>query len=221
MVTSLADGVWWLALRGVNAYLIKDDDILVLCDAGMPWHRSDLESQIQQTGHSIADIDRILITHYDLDHVGGLSGLAGEAPIYAGGDDAAFIRGDAAPPLTNHKGFLQRAMGLLVDVPTNEVRPLADGETVGSFSAYHTPGHSPGHMVYISEALGVGLLGDLVRSTNGGLAASPWILSYDTGTVHESIRRLVERAPPFDVACPGHGAPLRTDGSDALAAILD
>jgi len=221
MVVRLAEGVWWIQLRGVNAYLVEDRDDLVLCDAGMPWHRSALRSQIAETGHAETDIDRILITHYDLDHVGGLTGLDCEAPIYAGGDDIAFLRGDAKPPLTNHKGLLQRGMGLFLDHPTQPVRAIADGETVGSFTAYHTPGHNPGHIAYISEDLGVGLLGDLVRSSNGGLAASPWLFSYDTRAVKRSIRSLVDRAPMFAVACPGHGTPLREHGSAALASLVE
>lgn len=221
MVTRLAEGVWWLKLSGVNAYLLEDGGDLVLCDAGMPWHRDSLRSQIDAAGHSVGAIDRILVTHYDLDHVGGLAGLGTGAPIYAGSDDAAFIRGDASPPVTNFKGLFQRATGLFVGTPAQGVRPIADVESVGSFTAYHTPGHSPGHTVYISESMGVGLLGDLVRSSNGGLVASPRILSYDTATVTDSIRSLAERSPPFAVACPGHGTPLRDAGAEALAALVE
>lgn len=220
MVVRLADGVWWIQLRGVNAYLLEDGDDLVLCDAGMPWHRSAIQSQIEQTGHAVSDLDRILVTHYDLDHVGGLAGLDTDAPIYAGGDDVAILRGDTKPPLTNHKGLLQRGMSLFVERPSSTIRSIADGETIGSFTAYYTPGHNPGHIAYISEDLGVGLLGDLVRSSNGGLTASPWLFSYDTGKVRTSIRSLVERAPAFEVACPGHGTPLRENGSAALAALV-
>ncbi len=220
MATRLADGVWWLKLSGVNAYLIEDGDDLVLCDAGLARQGGKLRSEIKGTGNAVDDLDRILVTHYDMDHVGGLSAFPAAVPIYAGGDDAAFLRGDASPPLSNHKGLLQRAMGVFVETPPQDVRPIADGESVGSFTAYHTPGHSPGHTAYISESLGVGLLGDLVRSSNGGLAASPWFISYDTGVIRESIRSLVDRAPSFEVACPGHGSPLRTDGSAALAAIV-
>lgn len=221
MVVRLADGIWWIQLRGVNAYLIEDGEELVLCDAGMPWQRSALRSQIEEAGHTVRDIDRILITHYDLDHVGGLAGLDTDAPIYAGGDDVAVLRGDAKPPLTNHKGLLQRGMGLLFERPGNPIRSIADGETVGSFTAFHTPGHNPGHIAYISADLGVGLLGDLVRSANGGFTASPWLFSYDPREVKTSIRALVERAPAFEVGCPGHGPPLRENGSAALAALVE
>jgi glyoxylase-like metal-dependent hydrolase (beta-lactamase superfamily II) len=221
MVVRLADGIWWIQLHGVNAYLVEDGDELVLCDAGMPWHRTALRAQIEETGHAVTDIDRILITHYDLDHVGGLAGLDIDAPIYAGGDDVAVLRGDAKPPLNNHKGLLQRGMGLFLDLPSNPIRSIADGERLGSFTAFHTPGHNPGHFAYISEELAVGLLGDLVRSSNGGLTASPWLFSYDTREVRTSIRSLVERAPAFEVTCPGHGPPLRENGSTALAALVE
>ena len=86
-------------------------------------------------------------------------------------------------------------------------------------SIYHTPGHTPGHVAYVSEALGVGLLGDLVSESDGTLGPSEWIVSYDTDAVLDSIRDLSERAPPFEVACVGHGEPLAVGGSEVLAAL--
>ena len=35
MVTELLDDVWWFDLRGVNAYLVEDDETLTLVDAGV------------------------------------------------------------------------------------------------------------------------------------------------------------------------------------------
>jgi glyoxylase-like metal-dependent hydrolase (beta-lactamase superfamily II) len=94
---------------------------------------------------------------------------------------------------------------------------VADGETVGSFTAYHTPGHTPGHVAYVSEELDVALLGDLVRERRGALVHSPWLMSYDAEAVRRSVRRLVERGPAFSAACLGHGHPLREGGSAALS----
>ena len=219
MPTELVPGVYRLDLGFVNAYVVEDGDDLVLCDAGTPGDGGDVRSALAELGYTPADVDRVLVTHYDLDHVGGLAGLGLDAPVYAGDGDAAMLRGDARPPLSNHKGLLQLAMGPFVPRPDLPIRTVADGETVGSFTAYHTPGHTPGHTVYVSEACDVAILGDLVRESGGGLEASPWVMSYDTDEVSDSIRSLVERAPEFSAACVGHGVPLRTGGSAALARI--
>ncbi len=222
MSTELADGVRWFELRGVNAYLV-DDDVQTLVDAGTPWDEESLREGLADAGIEVSDIGRVLLTHYDLDHVGTLAALSPEldATVYTGAYDAEILRGDRSPPLRNHKGALQRLLGLLTTRPALEIASVADGETIGSFTAYHTPGHTPGHVAYVSEDLGVGLLGDLVSESDGVLDPSEWLISYDTSEVLRSIERLSDRAPAFDVACIGHGEPLVAGGSDALAALAE
>jgi glyoxylase-like metal-dependent hydrolase (beta-lactamase superfamily II) len=222
MVSKLAAGVWQFELRGVNGYLV-DDDGPILVDAGTPFDADTIQTGVEEVGYSLEDIERVLLTHYDLDHVGALAALepALDAPVYAGAFDARVLTGQESPPLTNHKGALQRAMGPLVTRPELEIQTVADGEEIGSFTAYHTPGHTPGHVAYVSGRSSAGLLGDLVRESGGALKPSPWLISYDTATVRDSIVSLAERAPEFDVACVGHGTPLATGGSDALGTLID
>ena len=217
MATEIADGVWRLDCRGVNAYLVSDD-VPTLVDAGTPWDEAAIRSGLDEAGVEVSEIGRVLLTHYDLDHVGTLAALAPDldAPVRAYGFDAQLIRGARSPPLRNHKGLIQRLGGLVTDLPDLDVVGVRDGEEVGSFTAYHTPGHTPGHVAYVSEELGVGLLGDLVSASDGDLKPSGWVISYDTDAVATSVRGLAERAPAFEVACVGHGDPIATDGREAL-----
>ena len=220
MVIPLADDVWWYDLTGTNAYLV-DDDALTLVDTGIRFHASELIGGLRDAGFELRDLDRILLTHYDVDHVGGLSAFDGvELTIYAGTADVPLVTGDAKPPLSNHKGLIQRLGGPLISAPDNPVEPLADGDTVGSFTVYETPGHTPGHVCYVSEGLSTAFLGDLVRETGGRLKPSPWIISYDSEDVEASIRSLVERAPAFGVAAMGHGVPFERNGGRRLADVL-
>jgi len=217
MVTALADDIWWYDLTGVNATLVDDGGTLTLLDAGLPWHGNKLIAGLSDAGYELRDLDRILLTHFDLDHVGGLSAFDGlDVTIYVGERDAPLVTGEEAPPLGNHKGAFQRLVSPLRNVPDNDVVPLADGDTVGSFTAYHTPGHTPGHVCYVSESLSLGLLGDLVREDGGRFEPSPWLLSYDTEAVGQSITDFAERAPDFDIAVPGHGVPFEENGSERL-----
>ncbi|MDS0283417.1 MBL fold metallo-hydrolase [Haloarcula onubensis] len=222
MVTPLADDVWWYDLTGTNAYLV-DDGALALVDTGTRFHASELIGGLRDAGFELRDLDRILLTHYDMDHVGGLSAFDGvELTVYVGSDDAPFVTGEAKPPLSNHKGLVQRLGGPLSSPPDNPVEPLEDGDTVGSFTVYETPGHTPGHVCYVSEALSTGFLGDLVvERGDGRFHPSPWLLSYDTEAVARSVRSLVERAPAFDVAAMGHGVPFERGGSERLADVVE
>ena len=218
MVTRLSEGVWWIDLGGVNAYLVDDGGTLTLVDAGMPWHGGALVDAVVEAGFVLDDLDRVLLTHYDLDHVGGLARLDGlDLTIYAGQGDAPLVTGREAPPFSIPKGAFQRLVGPLVTPPANEVVPLADGDDIGSFTVYDTPGHTPGHVAYVSGKLGVAALGDLVSESGGDLGTTPWFITDDAAAARESVGRLAAEAPAFAVAAPGHGVPFEVGGSDRLA----
>ncbi|MFC7139331.1 MBL fold metallo-hydrolase [Halosimplex aquaticum] len=222
MATQLREGVWWIDLRGVNAYLVDEGGDLTLVDAGMPWQGGGVVDAIVEAGYVLDDLEHVLLTHYDVDHAGGLSRLDGlDVTIYAGQRDASLVTGREAPPFSIPKGALQRLLGPLYTPPSNEVVPLADGDEIGSFTVYETPGHTPGHLAYVSEDLGVAFLGDLVGESDGRLEPMPWIVTDDGGQVRESVRRLAADAPDFDVAAVGHGVPFERAGRarfDELAA---
>jgi glyoxylase-like metal-dependent hydrolase (beta-lactamase superfamily II) len=216
MVTTLTDDVWWVDLQGTNAFLV-DDDVLTLVDAGMPWHSSRLARAVDQVG-SVGDIGRVIVTHFDIDHVGGLGRLGGlDATVYVGVDDAPYLRGEERPPLGNRKGLLQRALDLTRATPDLPVEPVTDGDTVGSFRAYHTPGHTPGHTAFVSEDRSLGLLGDLVVESDGRYELPPWYLNYDESRIRDSLVDFADRAGEFAVACQGHGTPFVDRGTDRVA----
>jgi glyoxylase-like metal-dependent hydrolase (beta-lactamase superfamily II) len=205
----------------VNAYLV-DDGTVTLVDTGNPWDGRNLVLGIDRAGYSLQDVDRVLLTHYDFDHVGGLGRLHGlDATVYVGAADEPTLTGKERPPLSNHKGALQNALGPALKSPALPVETVADGDEIGSFTAYHTPGHTPGHVSYVSEALDAAFLGDLVRESGGKLHASPWLMSYDTDAVERSIRDLADRAPEFSVAAMGHGVPFRDRGREAFDDLVD
>jgi glyoxylase-like metal-dependent hydrolase (beta-lactamase superfamily II) len=228
-------GVWWLDLGSVNSYLAVDGDDLVLVDAGTPRSGAAIAEGIRDAGYEIGDVTRVLVTHFDLDHVGALSKLDLDAPVYAGRADAEVLAGQTDPDWRSRKGLLQRAVKPFVSAPGLPIRPVEDGDEIGGFTAYHTPGHSPGHVAYVASdgkkrnagddggaeiasasAPSVGFLGDLVVESDGQLEPSPWVLSYDTDEVARSIRRLADAVPDFDVAAMGHGTPIMREGSQRL-----
>lgn len=223
MAERLAVGVWCLNLGfpapfGANAFVV-DDGQVTLVDAGFPMNANRLRGELTDAGVAVDEIDRVLLTHYDLDHVGGLSQLTPDldAPAYLGEADLALLDGSWDPPWFHHKGLFHRGLRRLYQPPSNlEFRQAADGDRIGGFTAYHTPGHNPGHMAYVHEALDVGLLGDLAWSKPDGLVTPIWLDSYDMKRLRRSVRAFADRASPFEVAGVGHGEPLRTGGHQAV-----
>jgi glyoxylase-like metal-dependent hydrolase (beta-lactamase superfamily II) len=229
MAERLVDGVWLLDLGFIapvraNAYLVEeallDGDGVTLVDTGLHRNWPTLVTELADAGYSPEDVDRVLLTHYDLDHVGGIGRLLPEfdGPVYIGGADHDLLSGEVAPPI-HHKGLFHRVTRRLFPVPAElDLRRVEDGDRIGTFTAYLTPGHNPGHVVYVHDA-GIAFLGDLVWEDGGRLTTPIRFDSYDVAEIGESVRSLAARVEPFTVAAMGHGRPLATGGYEALQAL--
>lgn len=226
MARRLAQGLWLLNLGLVpplatNVYLLDESlagggSELVLVDTGLPVNYPSLASEFADAGYAPSELDRVLLTHYDIDHVGGLRRLGSHRPhIHLGERDLALARGEWNPPWLHHKGAFHRLVRPLFDLSRFDVTPVADGDRVGSFTVYHTPGHNPGHVVYVHEATATAFLGDLVWETAGGYTTPFWLDSYDMRQLRESIRRFAT-AVTFDRGLVGHGDPVLEGGARKL-----
>lgn len=245
MAQQLAAGVWLLDLGVVpplatNAYLVDDtegsilgdrtddgDQVgesgVTLVDAGLFWNRPSLRDELAAAGYTVGDIDRVLLTHYDLDHTSGLNRIAEEltAPVYLGAADVALLDGDTHPSVAHHKGLFHRIARQIAPLPAGlSIQAVEDGDRIGRFTAYHTPGHNPGHTVFVHDD-GAGFLGDLVWEEDGDLTPPFWLDSYDTARIAESIREFARRCGEFELACMGHGTPITRGGGTALRRLAE
>jgi glyoxylase-like metal-dependent hydrolase (beta-lactamase superfamily II) len=195
-------------LRGTNAYLVGG----TLVDAGWTWSASSIRSAIKDAGYALSDIERVLVTHYDLDHVGSLSRLARkglDAPVHVAEPDASYLVGDEKPPLLNRKGAFQRAVGVGIRPPDLRVERVEEGDTVAGFEVYETPGHTPGHVSYIGDD--AAFVGDAFRENGGAVEEMPFYMSYDTEEARESVRKLADLLGD-ETAYVGHGEPVENAG---------
>lgn len=222
MAEQLAEGVWWLDVGLVrpidtNAFLV-DDGSVTLIDTGLPCNCPSLRSELADAGYSPSDLDRVLLTHYDLDHTTGLGGLRPEfdGPVYIGQRDLDLSTGAYDPPLLHHKGLFHRITRRFFPLPADfDVRGLVDGETVGRFTAYLTPGHNPGHMAFVHDS-GAAFVGDLLWENERRLKHPILADSYSTRELRASVIDFASRSPPFEVLGMGHGTPMSENGYRAV-----
>jgi hydroxyacylglutathione hydrolase len=135
----------------------------------------------------------ILVTHSDVDHIGGVAALADStgAEVWAPAGEIEAIRAGAP-------------RGGFPVAPHDPAHSISGGDEVAvaglTFEVLDVPGHSAGHIAFHSE--GHLFAGDVLFAGSVGRHDLP---GGDWETLLASIRSLVERFPPETVVYPGHG----------------
>ena len=187
----------------VNAYLINTGSKLVLVDTGAAKlfgpTLGNLADSLKAAGYQPEQVDEVFITHMHADHVGGL--MNGDklafpnASVRADQHDADFWLSqanlDKAP--ADAKGFFQGAMASLNPyVTAGKFKPFnGDTELVPGVRALATPGHTPGHSVYVVESQGQKLVlwGDLMHVAAVQFADPSVTIQFDTDSKSAARQR--------------------------------
>ena len=178
-----------------NSYVVVDDATkrAVLVDPG-----DDAPRILRMARDAGVTPEAIWLTHAHLDHVGAIAAIKRELdiPVHLHAADLPIYRlaSDSA-----------RRYGFALEQPPDPDHALTDGEvlTVGSlsFRVHHTPGHAPGHVVFLCD--GVMLGGDLLFAGSIGRTDLPLSNPDDM----ESSLALVAGFDRNTVVYPGHGPP--------------
>lgn len=199
------------AVRGVNVYVIEDEDGLTLVDTGIPGSAKKIVAFIERLGHRPDELERIVLTHADIDHIGGaaeLKALTG-ARIAVAEEDAPVLRG--APPAKLTRSLLGRLLLRFFKArPAEPDELLVDGDEVTGFRVMRVPGHTSGSIALVRED-GVVFSGDTALGDFGGrggaLHPPAEGLADDFPRALESFERIRSLKPRL--VLPGHGAPAR------------
>jgi glyoxylase-like metal-dependent hydrolase (beta-lactamase superfamily II) len=204
----------------IHPVLMWDQSGATLVDTGVPGSHVPIEAHLGRLGLRWSDVRRIIITHQDIDHIGGAGAAvkASGAEVCAHPDDIPYIQGEK--PLlkmdpSRVEAMVQslpaeqreRVRELFLHPPTVKVtRALADGERLperGGVVVIHTPGHTPGHISLFIEADSLLVSGDALRVVDGELVGPLPSATPDMARAMESVRKLLDF--PIDRVLCYHG----------------
>ncbi|MDG3088214.1 MBL fold metallo-hydrolase [Vibrio hannami] len=188
---------------------------IVWCDETMKGVVIDPGGDVKQLAMLIkelgVEVESLLLTHGHLDHVGGTEPLADELSVKILGphkDDNFWLQGLEGQ--SQMFGFpLTRAF--------EPFRWLDEGDEITfghqTLKVIHTPGHTPGHVVFYSEEAKTAFVGDVLF--NGGIGRT----DFPKGDFNTLIASIKQKLWPLgnDVEfIPGHG-PTSTFGRERVS----
>ncbi len=200
---SVAPGIWRLPLRTptlppattTNTLVVVGRDVAVIEPATPDAdEQARMDAVLDELAAAGRHVVAVLVTHHHADHTGYAAALAAARGV----------------PILAHPATAAR-------VPFVVDRQLVDGDRLElgdgvALRAVFTPGHAPGHLVYVEERSAFAHVGDMVAG-EGTILVDP----YDGGDMAEyldSLRRL--RSLGLRALVPAHG-PVLTDPPVVLA----
>lgn len=179
-INEVADSVFRLGSRHVNWYVVVDDQSVTVVDSGLPRQWTQLTDLLGAIGRSLSDIEAVLLTHADPDHLGNAERLSTEGAatvMVHEADVPAATRQVRIPP---PKVALWRPQVLaalfhtisngLLKWPTiaspGVIDPSTRLDVPGRPIAIHTPGHTPGSTCFAFDERDVIFVGDVLFNTD-------------------------------------------------------
>jgi endoribonuclease LACTB2 len=172
---------------GTNTWIVGTSKRPILLDTGqgVAIYADLLENALKELVGA-AELERIVLTHAHIDHLGGVRQVTerfGEMEVLK-------------MPWEGH------------DAPAGEISAIGHGAVVhtegATLRAVHTPGHAPDHLCYYLEEERALFTGDVV------LGAGTTVIPDDTGDLSDymdSLRRLLELE--LETIYPAHGPVIR------------
>lgn len=180
-----------------NTYLVADPDSRSAVVIDPSFEASQVSIYAQKKGWRIG---AIWLTHAHFDHFAGNSEL-----IHALPQPIPIAVHSADLPLWREMGGA-RDFGMTIDPGPEPDLILEDHQliTLGSFTfqVLHTPGHTPGCVVFYCAQAGIAFCGDTIFHGSVGRADFP---GSNFQTLLESVHQRILTLPPQTRLLPGHG----------------
>lgn len=223
-----------LSAGGVCPILLWDDAECILVDTGNPGQFEQLEQAIAAEGFTVSDLTTVIITHQDIDHVGGIKEVlaASGAEVLAHPLEIPYLDGqktplklaalqaapDLSPELSQRRADLERGFASR-RFPVDRFVENADVlDFCGGIEIFHTPGHTPGHICLFLREGNILITGDALNAADGVLTGPNPVYTPDMAQAYKSLRPLCE-LPIEKIACY-HGGLVKQDALAQLKVLV-
>lgn len=226
-----------MEVSGFNSTLypviVSDDQEMVLFDCGHKGALNQLSDSAFLNGFDLSRLTKVVITHHDHDHMGGLAELKREYPwvkVYASAIEAEYIRGSSKSIrlkqaeeqlemlLEDQKEHAQKRIAMLRLIEPVDVDVLLeDGDVLdvcGGIEVVATPGHMPGHISMYIRQLKTMVAGDALVVADGKLYRANPRFTLDKDGAYTSARRFINYA--IDTLVCYHGGAITDNIKDSL-----
>lgn len=219
-----------------NWYIVREAGRLTLVDAGLPGHYGVFLAGLRSLGHTVRDVDAVLLTHAHADHMGFAERVRADAhaPVYVHRDDReaavrrlqlpwAGLLSNAWRPFVSSLLLRATRRGVFFAPRIRQVSGVGDGDTLdvpGRPRVIHVPGHSPGEVVYHFASRNLLAAGDavvtqdLLTGRHGPPQLPHRVLNGDDRQARNSLSRLREVGAV--TILPGHGTPWSGEVREAI-----
>jgi glyoxylase-like metal-dependent hydrolase (beta-lactamase superfamily II) len=223
----IVQGLWEIDEIGdaVHCYLWEWAGGLTLIDSGYARDADVILQALVARHYPVHNIQRIIVTHTDADHTGGLRRLreATQAKVVCHAVEKELLEQPFRRWLPSKRGSLWLRVPMTVAtlarpgqrLPSTTPDDLVvDGQRLPEgFIVIHTPGRSPGHISLLHPERRLLIAGDALSNRAGKLRAPNGLTAWDAETAHKSIWKLAKKyGDDFEAIAFGHGPPILTNG---------
>ena len=208
-----------------NIWVFRHEGKTFLIDSGYALERPALWWSVRSQG----PFEAVILTHRHSDHAGNAAWLRDtfRCPVVASAEDAPFLEGKKKPPplARGVAPLFQEFVSHFEDAfpsRTTVDETYSEGAWRWGFHAVPTPGHTEGSSMLYHEPTRTLFAGDSIlvgypplRFWNSLRLSYPGY-SLDVERNWRTVKAYLEKAPPIDVLCSGHGPALAENVSPLL-----